>query len=256
MLLYIYIWQHILSSPYSLKGFCESSGWLIFSLSLSLTLTHSLTADGYMKVKRTSTGSILHMKTKTSDTPGRDKLSQKKQSSLDQPPAFPPLPLPARPDTTPVAAGAPSPASSSSKVEPEYQTPDVKVKTPGSTEAEEGVVKLVGESMSQDSESVFDSSMRYDLPSHNRRLTAMNVTLRRNQDADVAAGYSKLDLSKEALLLRSGVTLRRLNHYSLSSVSSFMREDGTPEEEGSELGSGTTPDTNTDEEDVLEPVSK
>lgn len=113
--------------------------------------------------------------------------------------------------------------------------------------------------MSQDSESVFDSSItRYDLPSHNRRLTAMNVTLRRNQDADAAAaaGYSKLDLSKEALLLRSGVTLRRLNHYSLSSVSSFMKEDGTPEEEGSEVGSGTTPDANTDEEDVLEPVSK
>ena len=202
-----------------------------------------------MKVKRTSTGSVLHVKTKTSDSPGRERLSQKKQSSLDQPPTFPPLP--ARPDTAPATA-----AAASSRIEPEYQTPDVKVKTPGSTEVEEGGLKILGESSSQDSESVFDSSLRYDLPSHNRRLTAMNVTLRRNQDADVAAGYSKLDLSKEALLLRSGVTLRRLNHYSFSSVSSFMKEDGTPEEEGSEIGSGTTPDTNTDEEDVLEPVSK
>ena len=187
------------------------------------------------------------MKAKTSDTSGHDRFSQKKQSSLDQPPTFPPLP--ARPDTT-------AAASSSSRIEPEYQTPDVKVKTPGNAEIEEGGLKIPGESCSQDSESVFDSSMRYDIPSHNRRLTAMNVTLRRNQDADVATGYSKLDLSKEALLLRSGVTLRRLNHYSLSSVSSFMREDGTPEEEGSEIGSGTTPDTTTDDEDVLEPVSK
>ena len=173
-----------------------------------------------------------------------------KQQSLDQPLSFPPLP--ARPDTTTTAVGA----ASSSKVEPEYQTPDMKHKTPGNAESEEGGLKIQGEASSQDSESVFDSSMRYDLPSNSRRLNAMNVTLRRN-DADAAVpGYSKLDLSKEALLLRSGVTLRRLNHYSLSSVSSFMREDGTPEEEGSEVGSGTTPDTMTDEEDVLEPVSK
>ena len=210
-----------------------------------------------MKVKRTSTGSILHMKTKTSDS-RPDRLSQqRKQSSLDQPLTFPPLP--ARPDTTPaLMAAAASASSSSSKAEPEYQTPEVK--TPVSAKVEDGGQKVLpGESMSQDSESVFDSSItRYDLPSHSRRLTAMNVTLRRNQDADAAAaaGYSKLDLSKEALLLRSGVTLRRLNHYSLSSVSSFMKEDGTPEEEGSEIGSGTTPDANTDEEDVLEPVSK
>ena len=223
---------------------------LSLSLSLSLFLSLSVSADGYMKVKRTSTGSVLHVKTKISDASGRDRLGQKKQSSLDQPPTFPPLP--ARPDATPAVA-----TSSSSKVEPEYQTPDVKSKAPRSAEGGEGVVKVLGgDSSSQDSESVFESSTKYDLTSHNRRLTAMNVTLRRNQDADVAAGYSKLDLSKEALLLRSGVTLRRLNHYSLSSVSSFMREDGTPEEEGSEIGSGTTPDTNTDEEDVLEPVSK
>ena len=201
-----------------------------------------------MKVNRTNSGGTLYVKRRTSDSPDRgERHNQEKHKSPDQPLSFPP-PL-AKPDTTKPTAP--------SETEPEYQTPDVKGKVRGSVPTEEGGLKLQGEASSQDSESVFDSGLRYDLPSNSRRLNAMNVTLRRNPDTDAAApGYSKLDLSKEALLLRSGVTLRRLNHYSLSSVSSFFKEDGTPEEEGSEVGSGTTPDTMTDEEDLLEPVSK
>ena len=162
-----------------------------------------------------------------------------KQKSLDQPSSFPLIP--------PI----PNPAAKSEDVH-QYQTPDVVGRKTPVGELVEGV-KSQGEVLSQDS--VFES-FRYDLPSNSRRLNAMNVTLRRSEDPAGADGYAKLDLSKEALLLRSGVTLRRLNHYSLSSVSSFMREDASPENEGSEGGSGNTPETVTDEEDGLEPVNK
>lgn len=199
------------------------------------------TADGYTEVKRTSTGSLLHLKSRSANSTSRDRLHQPKQASLDQPSSLPPLP--------------PRPAAET-KEEPGYHTPNVTCKSPGSGGEEAGKGdrgKGDGEGHSQDS--VFDSSMRYDLPSNSRRLTAMNVTLRRNDDS-AAKGYAKLDHSKEALLLRSGVTLRRLNYRSLSSVSSFYRDDDTPEYEGSDIGSGTTPDTVTDEEDGLEPVNK
>ena len=165
----------------------------------------------------------------------------KQQSSLDQPPLFPPLP--------------PRPSVAPTKEDHEYHTLDDITRKNVTSELAEGR-KSPGEVLSQDS--VFDSISRYDLPSHSRKLNAMNVTLRRSEDPAAAAqGYAKLDLTKEALLLRSGVTLRRLNHYSFSSVSSFAKEDGTPEpEEGSELGSGTTPEAVSDEEDALEPVNK
>lgn len=205
---------------------------------------HSSTLNGYAEVKRNNNGSQVLLKARTLDSASCERLPQMKQSSLDQPPLFPPLPP------------RPAAAATSEEVH-QYQTPDVgprsSSKVPPVGDILEGGVKSQGEVLSQDS--VFDSIQRYDLPSNSRKLNAMNVTLRRN-DESAAPGYSKLDLSKEALLLRSGVTLRRLNHYSLSSVSSFMRDEGSPEDEGSEVGSGTTPEAVTDEEDALEPVNK
>lgn len=192
--------------------------------------------DGYAEVKRASAGNLLLSRTRATDSAGSECLSQVKQRSLDQPPSLPPLPG--------------KPGSGSPGEFHDYHTLDVSCRTPGSDVPEGG--KSPGEVLSQDS--VFDSNLRYDLPSNSRKLTAMNVTLRRNEDPAAMQGYAKLDLSKEALLLRSGVTLRRLNHYSLSSVSSFIRDDGSPE--GSDVGSGTTPDAATDEEDGLEPVNK
>ena len=84
----------------------------------------------------------------------------------------------------------------------------------------------------------------YDLPSNSRRLQAMNVTLRRPPQSDDSSGYAKLKLSKEALLLRSGVTLRRYR----SSVSSLLSQEGSvsTEEDGSTEG----------EDGGLEPVNK
>ncbi len=93
------------------------------------------------------------------------------------------------------------------------------------------------ESPSQDS--VFDSP--YDLPSNSKKLS---VTLPRTS-APPSPGYSRLeDLSKEAILLRSGVTLRR--YQQLDSVSS-LRSQGGP---GSEESSGS------DHDDALEPVHR
>lgn len=87
------------------------------------------------------------------------------------------------------------------------------------------------------------------------RLAAMNVTLRRNQDPSSATSseYSTLNLSREALLLRSGVTLRRsiMSQSSLSPLEQFARQSGySVDESGSGSGSQT------DEEDSLEPVNK
>lgn len=199
---------------------------------------------GYAEVKRSSTGNLLHSKAQAADSASRERLSEVRQGSLDQPPSLPPLPS--------------KPVPIATREFHEYHTLDMGRKTPdhmgrstpGSDVMEGG--KSQSEVLSQDS--VFDSGLRYDLPTNSRKLAAMNVTLRRSEDPSAVQGYSKLDMSKEALLLRSGVTLRRLNHYSLSSVSSFIRDEGSPE--GSEAGSGTTPDAATDEEDGLEPVNK
>ena len=201
--------------------------------------------DGYAEVKRSSTGNLLYSRTRAADSAGSERLSQVKQRSLDQPSSIPPL-------LGKPGSGSPGDVHGYHTLEVGRKTPDMDVVcgTPGSDVTEGG--KSPGEVLSQDS--VFDSNVQYDLPSNSRKLTAMNITLRRNEDPTAKQGYAKLDLSKEALLLRSGVTLRRLNHYSLSSVSSFVRDEGSPE--GSDVGSGTTPDAATDEEDGLEPVNK
>ncbi len=123
-----------------------------------------------------------------------------------------------------------------------------------------------GESPSLDS--VFDSP--YDLPSNSKKVS---VTLPRTS-APLSPGYSRLDdLSKEAILLRSGVTLRR--YQQLDSVSSLRsqsvgeessggcsHDQGVgdessggcsqgAEDEGSEESSGVS-----DHDDGLEPVHR
>lgn len=87
----------------------------------------------------------------------------------------------------------------------------------------------------------------YDVPFNSRKMQALNVTLRRGERSSStsslphshqSAEYSKVGFSKEALLLRSGVTLRRNQRESLTSMASFSRLDmETGEEEG--VGSHT-----------------
>lgn len=91
----------------------------------------------------------------------------------------------------------------------------------------------------------------YDLPANSRKLAALNVTLRRSHTPQ--SEYAKLSLSKEALLLRSGVTLRR-GRESLSSLSSYASRTDT---EGEGQGGGASAG-NSDEEDdeVMEPINK
>ena len=114
--------------------------------------------------------------------------------------------------------------------------------------------------ISQDS--IFNSNFDYDLPSNSRRLQSINVTLPRV--AEPHAGYAKLDLSREAILLRSGVTLRRFDRPSLSSFSDFStssREASAQPHEGSESGEESEADTldgttEYDDDGGLDPVDK
>lgn len=89
---------------------------------------------------------------------------------------------------------------------------------------------------------------KYDVPLNSRKLQALNVTLRRT---DNHGGYSKLGasegLSKDAILLRSGVTLRRFQRASLSSMSSFVSKSEAEEESGG---------SSSNDEDGLEAVNK
>ena len=113
-----------------------------------------------------------------------------------------------------------------------------------------------------------DSTSGYDLPSNSRKLQEMNVTLRRSahqqQPLLIDSGnYSRLSTSKEALLLRSGVTLRRNYRESLSSMSSYTsRAEGeeNSQQEGDSGGTVTGESTDggriSDEDDPLEPIDK
>ncbi len=94
-------------------------------------------------------------------------------------------------------------------------------------------------------DSAFFSESAYDLPSNSRMLQALNVTLRRTTTPQ--SEYAKLSRSREALLLRSGVTLRRHTRESLSSMSSFASRL-----EGEEPAAGNSgPGTSDEEEDTL-----
>lgn len=90
----------------------------------------------------------------------------------------------------------------------------------------------------------FSESAKYDIPLNSRRLQALNVTIRRGSDAqDESPGYSRLGLSKEAILLRSGVTLRRSSRSSLSPhfakrSSTSTEESGSGSNDGEEEDSG------------------
>lgn len=99
----------------------------------------------------------------------------------------------------------------------------------------------------------------YDLPSNSRKLQGMNITLPRGVGASYGEGgagyYSKLSLtSREALLLRSGVTLRRnLRPESVSSFTSFTSQQGEEGQGGRASGEGSSSDGNGDSE---EPINK
>ena len=96
--------------------------------------------------------------------------------------------------------------------------------------------------------SLFDQR-EYNFPANNRRLQSLNITLRRPSQGEDPQGCSKLDLSKQALLLRSGVTLRRVR----SSTSPLVSPRGPLEEEEE----STEEDGSTEEEENgLEPVNK
>ncbi len=95
------------------------------------------------------------------------------------------------------------------------------------------------------------SSWTYDLPANSRKLAALNVTLRRSHTPQ--SEYAKLSLSKEALLLRSGVTLRR-GRESLSSLSSYASHADT--EGGERQGGGASAGNSDEDDEVLEPINK
>ena len=104
--------------------------------------------------------------------------------------------------------------------------------------------------LSQDS--VFGSSQTYDVPANSKRLQRLNVTLPRGTNSN-ASGYARLDLSREAILLRSGVTLRRYGQgESVSSLLSYRSKRDGSVDEGSDGSSGD----GTDHDDGLEPVHK
>lgn len=97
-------------------------------------------------------------------------------------------------------------------------------------------------------DSLFDQR-EYNFPANNRRLQSLNITLRRPSQGEDPQGCSKLDLSKQALLLRSGVTLRRVR----SSTSPLVSPRGPLEDEEE----STEEDGSTEEEENgLEPVNK
>lgn len=98
-------------------------------------------------------------------------------------------------------------------------------------------------------DSLFDQGEYYS-PANSRRLKSLNITLRRPSHGEDSQGHSKLNLSREALLLRSGVTLRRVR----SSTSPLVSPRGPLEEEEEE---STEEDESTEGEDNgLEPVNK
>ncbi len=84
-----------------------------------------------------------------------------------------------------------------------------------------------------------DLEKNYDVPFNSRNMKALNVTLRRGEHSSSSllspteqGDYSKVGFSKEALLLRSGVTLRRNQRESLSSMVSFSKLDMEASEDG------------------------
>ena len=98
-----------------------------------------------------------------------------------------------------------------------------------------------------------DTVPTYDLPSNSRKLAALNVTLRRSTTPQT--DYAKLSMSKEALLLRSGVTLRRHARESFTSLSSYMSQvEG--EGEGEARQRKNSEEGTSDEDDALEPINK
>ena len=94
-------------------------------------------------------------------------------------------------------------------------------------------------------------SVKYDLPLNSRKIQAMNLTLPRTLEADSPPppGYSKLGLSREAVLLRSGVTLRR---NSRSSFSPFQ----VPKRKGGAGGGAKDESSESEDDDGLDAVNK
>ena len=89
----------------------------------------------------------------------------------------------------------------------------------------------------------------YNAPEVKRRLNAMNVTIRRPSED---SSSSRLKMSKEALLLRSGVTLRP----GVRPPRSPIVKGSWEERGGGEGRTGCSGLSGSDEEDGLEPVSK
>lgn len=83
---------------------------------------------------------------------------------------------------------------------------------------------------------------------NSRRLKAMHVTIRRPLESSDPTVREKL--SKEALLLRSGVTLRQGVHPPRAGKEGEEQKDGRKDSNGSSGPSGS------DEEGGLEPVSR
>ena len=88
----------------------------------------------------------------------------------------------------------------------------------------------------------------HSISANSRRLQAMNVTIRRPSESEgERSGHSGMKLSKEALLLRSGVTLRPGTRPPRP-LSVGEEVDG-----GREVGGGAS---GSDQEDSLEPVTR
>ena len=107
---------------------------------------------------------------------------------------------------------------------------------------------LLSPTPSKDSSALLTPDPSYDRPSNSRKRQALNVTLRRSTTPQT--DYAKLSLSKEAILLRSGVTLRRHMRESVSSMSSYASQMDGEEEERGRKGSES------EEDDALEPIDR
>ena len=100
-------------------------------------------------------------------------------------------------------------------------------------------------------------SVKYDLPLNSRKIKAMNLTLPRTleaEDSPPPPGYSKLGLSREAILFRSGVTLRRSSQPSPAPFKGKggARGGANVQDDGRLSGASTE----SDEDDGLDAVNK
>ena len=186
-------------------------------------------AEGYMEIDREVQKKYLQ---KAFSVPPDSQLPKIPENDLTTSPTPPPLPSRKSKDGKEFSSSRLQKSKSS-----DGEWSNVSRHSPG------GSPDISSRHSDENPESLLDS-LKYDIPLNSRRLNAMNVTLRRPPD-ETSPGYSTISQTRQAILLRSGVTLRR----SISSMSPLLLRAGGSLDD-SESGSSQADD------DGLEPVNK